>query len=280
MKSVSINKAYKDVLKAVHHSGYYHVNKRTGVGVRIAAGSLAFKLSLQKDILPIPGNRRYYPRSAAVETAWQLMGTKDATFIMERAPSLWKDFLDDKGEVATAYGYRWRHHFGRDQLMLAIEALRNDPTNRQVYVSAWDPAVDGLGTPGQPANIPCPVGFSLSISHDMLHCSVFIRSSDVVVGLPYDIMNYALLMKAIAVSLGCACGSLTFTLAHAHYYETHEQVVYESLNTTWRSDIRPQLPGWGVQAIIQHPENYITRIQFDMHEFRPHTYVPKVGAVA
>ena len=286
MKSVSINKAYKDVLKAVEHYGVEHLNKRTGVGVKVHPGGVSFKLDLSNGIVPIPGNRRYYPTLAAAETAWQLTGTQDASFIMQRAPNMWRDFLTPEGKVEAAYGYRMRKHFSRDQIKLAILALSADKTNRQVYLSLWDGARDGLGDANQPANIPCPVGFSLSIVSNRLQCSVFIRSSDIVVGLPYDIMNFAMLMQAIACELShtqfgtdIAAGFLHVTLAHAHYYETHKEVVEKSLSSTWRTDIRPKLINASVNTIERYPDAYIQQMKTRNMQFRRHTYVPKVGAV-
>lgn len=258
----SFSSAYLDLLWRLDDEGINEVNARTGVHITALPGGHSFKLDLSGGRIPVPGNRRYWPRVAAAEVAWQFMGTKDPSFIMEKAPKVWGAFIED-GKIKTAYGYRWRRCFGRDQIALALRALRNDPSNRQVYVSAWNPATDGLGQPGQPKNIPCPVGFSVTQVDDTIHMSVFLRSSDVFVGLPYDVMAYALTLDAIAHSLGYHTGSLHVTLAHAHSYEPHDDMVIESLygsGKKWVTGHEPEFPRWTVEQIETDPHGYVDQV--------------------
>ena len=255
----TMDKAYRNLLLELYHRGVYETNARTGVGVTMLEGGHSFKVDVSSGRLPVPGNRRYWPKIAAAETAWQLMGTQDPTFILKYAPKLWGKFVE-RGKLETAYGYRWRQHFGRDQLELAMDELITNPTNRQLYISAWDPATDGLGG-SQPKNIPCPVGFSLTRTERTVHCSVFIRSSDVFVGLPYDVMGYALTLDAIAASCGLKPGTLHITLAHAHYYEPHSAAIADCLGGSraeWTHGVEPTLPAWTCEDILADPSGYVS----------------------
>ncbi len=279
MQIMTMRDAYRDLLGRLFSSDLEEQNSRTGTNIRMIRGAHSFKLDLSDRLLPVPGNRAYWPRIAAAEVAWQLLGTKDPKFIMCHAPKVWQDFIED-GELKTAYGYRWRKHFNRDQLALAISELALNPTNRQLYISAWDPAADGLGGP-QPKNVPCPVGFSVSRTEDEVHMSVFIRSSDVVVGLPYDVMGYALMLDAISVSTGCTPGTLSFTLAHPHIYQDHFEIVESCLigeHKTWTFDVEPRMPGWGVEKIESEPYNYLdmTRRLCGLVKQNPWNPMPKV----
>lgn len=213
--------AYGAVLAWVF-TGEIEKNERTGVQVKVGRGGTSFRVDLSDGILPTVGYRKTFPKSAAAEIAWYLQGTQNADFIRKYAP-LWDKFVEqlpDCEGVKAAYGYRWRNHFGRDQIRLAIEALRKDPSDRRCYISAWDPSEDGLGAVGQ-RNVPCPTSFTFSILHGELHSSLFLRSSDVFVGLPYDVMGHALLMDAVATELRIKPGVMHVTLAHAHLYECH-----------------------------------------------------------
>lgn len=287
------HEAYRGLLSELVNHGVTEVNERTKTEIKMLQGAHSFKLDLSDGRLPVAGNRRYYPHVAAAETAWQFMGTKDPKFILGKAPKLWSKFLEDeevtedrgngpvtftKKVLKTAYGYRWRHAFGRDQLALAIHELKTNPTNRQLFISAWDPRSDGLGGP-QPKNIPCPVGFTVSRFGNDLHMAVFIRSSDVFVGLPYDVMGYALTADAIAATVGLRPKSLHFTLAHAHLYKPHwnatracltanwgvdewrEAKEFEKASTAWAKDVQPNLPGWDIQAILDNPEGYVSIVK-------------------
>lgn len=275
----SFHESYRGLLHKCM-KGHAEVNARTRTKVMIADGPQSFSVHLGAG-LPVAGNRKYWPHVAAAETAWQFMGTRDPSFILKHAPKLWSKFVEQEpgpenqdhlgpsgGQstidvLKTAYGYRWRKAFGRDQVQLALDALTEDSTNRQVYLQAWDPRSDGLGQPDQPKNIPCPIGFSLNVVNKKLNCAVFIRSSDVFVGLPYDVMGYALTADAFASSLGIEPGVLHVTLAHAHIYEPHFKAVMdcqEGEHKHWTSP-RVPLPAWPIAMIEQSPDAYITQLK-------------------
>ena len=275
-----MHEVYRHLMVELHNHGVVETNARTNTRIKLIRGAWAFKLDMLPGKLPVPGNRKYFPHVAAAEVAWQLLGTKDPTFIMRHAPKVWGKFLEYKDnddepryedadgafvELKTAYGYRGKKHLGRDQLQLAIDELRSNPTNRQLYVSAWDPSSDGLGGP-QPKNIPCPVGFAVSRFNDALHMSVHVRSSDTFVGLPYDVMGYALMLDAIAAEVDCRPATLAFTLAHAHLYEPHWLMNQASTvggtdvkgaSTNWVTGCEPNLPGWSIKRIVEDPDGYV-----------------------
>lgn len=269
---------YIDVLSKVDELGVLSVNKRTRHGVKTYPGGLSFSTNIRDGLLSVPNNRAYYPGSAAAEVAWQFMGTQDPSFILKHAPTLWEKFVEND-KLETAYGYRWREHFGRDQIQLAVNELKNNHTNRQLYISAWDPAADGLGGP-QPKNIPCPVGFAVSKVGNYLHGSVFIRSSDIVVGLPYDVMAYSLTLDAMAATVGCRAGSLHVTLANAHYYTTHEHIVKKSLeDRTLHGTTNVSLPRWSIDKILAKPDEYVAAVKAYGRQGVTNTWNPRPEVV-
>jgi thymidylate synthase len=273
----SFHAAYRNLLTELHHHGVEELNQRTKVKIKMLQGGHSFKLDLSDCKVPVAGNRRYWPHIAAAEVAWQFMGTRNPEFILRQAPKLWSKFVED-GELKTAYGYRWREAFGRDQLDLAMKALTDDPSNRQVWMQAWDPRTDGLGQPGQPKNIPCPIGFTLGRDKNKVHMSLFIRSSDVFVGLPYDVMCYALTLDAICASMGLVPGTLHVTLAHPHIYEPHWKMVQACVTgefdsndwdgkkrfgdrSSWSSDVEPAMPGMTIEHILSAPDGYVEHVK-------------------
>jgi thymidylate synthase len=238
--------------------GVIETNARTGARVKVLRGGASFALDLSDGTLPVCGTRRLHPRTAAAEVAWFLKGDQDVTWLKQYAP-IWDKFVEDDGfTIEAAYGHRWRRHFGRDQLIDALLALNKDPSDRRVLVSAWDPAKDGLGRPSK--NVPCPTHFTLSILAGELHSSLFLRSSDVFVGLPYDVMGHALLMDALAQELRVKTGVMQVTLAHAHLYETHWALAEECVSLDPVTE-QPKLPGWTVASIMTAPEAYVAQVQ-------------------
>lgn len=219
-------------------------NKRTKTQVAVLPGAQAFQLSLEDGLLPLNGLRRTYPRTAAAEVAWFLKGARDVEWLEEREVRIWSPFVgtgNHEGLVENAYGYRWRSHFDRDQIADAVETLQGDPSSRQVYVSAWDPARDGLGRRNK--NFPCPVGFTFSILNNQLHSTLLLRSSDVFVGLPYDVMGHAMLMAIVAgwIDSRLTLGTMTVTLAHVHMYADHWDMAKDCLSRTIQVNPKIQL---------------------------------------
>lgn len=267
--------AYAAVLAWVLH-GPVETNARTGVRVKVGRGGTSFRVDLSEGVLPTVGFRKTFPRSAAAEVAWYLQGTQDATFIRKYAP-LWDKFVEELPSrvvgVKAAYGYRWRSHFGRDQIRLAVEALRKDPSDRRCYVSAWDPAEDGLGKLGQ-RNVPCPAAFTFSALGEELHSSIVLRSSDVFVGLPYDVMGHALLVDAVARELGLRPGVMHVTLAHAHLYESHWDMAAEMLR---QEPVVPELPlpGVALSGIEADPDGYVLSVAAEAKRHEWPAFNPK-----
>lgn len=258
---------YESLLNELLDVGVEEVNERTGATIHVGRPQ-SLTLPLFDNRLPMCGVRRTFPRSAAAEVAWFLQGDRDVSFIRKYAP-LWDKFVEEDGTtVAGAYGHRWRRHFGRDQVKDAVEALLANPSDRRVFISAWDPAEDGLGRPSK--NVPCPVGFTLSITANRLSSTLLIRSSDVFVGLPYDVMGHALLMDAVRSTIDQArtmtgaeplagLGYMHVSLAHPHLYGVHEQMARTSLDAMF-SDDTMALPGWTLGRIVSDPDGYVQTV--------------------
>lgn len=267
------HQVYRELLTELLENGTTELNQRTGVKVKVLRGGTAFPIDLSDDVLPTIGCRKTFPRSAAAEVAWFLQGNQDVSFIRKYAP-LWDKFTEADGQtVEAAYGWRWRSHFNRDQLMDGVEALKKDPSSRRIYISAWDPATDGLLIQNQ-KNVPCPVGFSLNILAGELHSSLFLRSSDVFVGLPYDVMGHALLMSILAEELDVRLGTMHVTLAHAHLYQNHWDLVLGALGQT---PVVPALlmPVWCISEVLVDPDGFVEHVAEEAKEHEWPSFNPK-----
>ncbi len=274
-KADTLSHIYRALLDELLRSPYSEVNKRTGVEIKMLAGGCSFKLDLSNHLLPVVGSRKLFPHVAAAEIAWFLRGDQDTAFLNAHGVKIWDKFTEPGTDIVdAAYGYRWRKKFGRDQIALAVEALNKNSTDRRVWVQAWDPSSDGLGAEGQ-RNVPCPVGFTFSIVDNQLHSSLFIRSSDVFVGLPYDIMGHAILMAAIGASTGCmGLGTLHVTLAHPHIYESHYEMASASVaGLTFPRG--PALLAYPVDLIEHDPDKFVQAYREVAKTVEWPTYSPK-----
>ena len=259
---------YREILMRIKYQGYLIHNERTKTKVRqYISAPYIFTSWIYKNF-PLLQNRQYYPYIAAAETAWQLLGTRDATFINKWAPKIWSKFTDEYGMVSNAQGSRWRHFFGRDQIACAIERIRNDPTNRQIILSSWDPGIDGLGNI-QP-NTHCLPFMNLRpcTTTQHLHMTVFSRSADMVLGFPYDVYNFAFLLYMFAATTGFKPGMLSIVLNNYHVYmlEDHvdilNRVCFEkSIESDASIDTYPKAT---LCDIIENPDAYVQWVKDNM----------------
>jgi len=272
MNSRTFPNCYRDILQIIMSEGVIERNARTGRDISISPYPLSFGIDLDNGLIPVSGNRLLRPRVAAAEVAWFVSGERRLEWL-EKYAKIWSKFAEPDGTVEGAYGYRWRRHFGRDQLRLAVSALQKDPSDRRVFVSAWDPAFDGLGKAGQ-RNVPCPVGFTLSIAGGRLNSVNLIRSSDVFVGLPYDVMGHALLMDAVSAELGVPLGFMHVTLAHPHIYDAHWEMARKSIAGLW-SVRGPALPRWPLSRIESDLDGYVADVKVSESDTNWPTWDPR-----
>ena len=71
------------------------------------------------------------------------------------------------------------------------------------------------------ALLPCFHGFQLLIQNYHLNLVVNMRSSDVMLGLPSDVLFHALLMLVLSNELDITPHKLIFNLGDAHIYNNH-----------------------------------------------------------
>lgn len=217
-------------------------NQRTGTKIK-ALPNRVIGYSIGST-LPLINTRKMFPVTAFAELCWTLSGVKELDWLQQHT-QMWNEFANDKNQVEAAYGYRWRHMFGRDQIFSALTALIDDPSDRQIFISAWDNGKDGLGNRWT-SNVPCPTCFSINIIDDKLNLTLFLRSSDTIVGLPYDMLMYSLLLIVFTHSLrkwypNLQYGRIDAMLSHAHIYEAHYDIAKDLIKNA-KSGITTLLP--------------------------------------
>lgn len=253
--------SYGNLVHAImSESSSYDMNLRTRCGISYLPEGYSFVMNLGDNILPTCGLRVTRPHLAAAEVAWCFMGSTSLGWL-RRHTKIWDAFADGNDEIVEAYGHRWRHAFDYDQLKTAIDRLKKDPSDRRIFISSWDPRHDLIDSDQK--TVPCPVGFTLSISESQfLNSTLLIRSSDVFIGLPIDVMRHALVMRAIANSLNIKLGFMRVTLAHPHIYESH----WDSANKMLEQEIMvpeiqmPKIP-WDIDMIAEMPDDYVALIR-------------------
>lgn len=159
----------------------------------------------------MPMGRKLSYRFMFAEAYWILTGDDSVAGISPFNSNI-AQFSDDGVKFFGAYGPKIVA-----QSDYVVKTLTKDRDSRQAVINIW------RDSPPATKDIPCTIMVSFRITNDKLHSHVVMRSSDVWLGLPYDVFNFSMLMHCIGSSLGVELGGLTYTLMNSHLYERNEQ---------------------------------------------------------
>ena len=262
--------AYLDVLRAVIEKGEVR-STRNGNTRSLFSLKMDFSLSGEngEPIIPLLTTKRVFWKGVVKELLWFLRGDTDAKHLSNEGVKIWdgnssREALDEKGlteyeegDCGPIYGYQWRHFgatyrgplntaFGEgiDQLGKCVELLKNEPTSRRIFMSAWNPVdLDKMCLP------PCHVSYQFYVKgleddggngekggnrengkKGKLYCLMNQRSADLFLGIPFNIASVSLLTHILASMANLEPGGISIVMGDAHIYEEHLDVAMEQLN--------------------------------------------------
>jgi len=244
---------YLDMCRDIIENGVSR-GDRTGTGTLSKFGT-QMKFSLRNGTLPLLTTKRTFWRGVAEELLWFIQGNTNANDLAAKDIHIWdgngsREFLDsrglqyEEGDLGPVYGFQWRHFGaeykdmhtdysgkGIDQLASCIEKIKNNPEDRRIIMSAWNPAdLDIMALP--PCHMFCQ--FYVDTKSNELSCLMYQRSADMGLGVPFNIASYALLTHMIAQVTGRKPGDFVHTIGDAHVYLNHVDALKEQLERTPR----------------------------------------------
>ena len=212
-----------------------------------------------------------------------MKGETDSKILYREGVKFWnangtREFLDSRGldypegELGPVYGHQWRH-FNKpynntksdgkkyaDQLKDVIELLKKDPMTRRAIISAWNP-----NQSSEMSLLPCHVIYQFWISSNKrLHCSVFQRSGDIGLGIPFNIASASLFAHLIARATGNIAVELVHFISDAHVYSNNVEALKKQIlrvpgifPTIEISDDAPKDDIWNIKYEHIKLKNYI-----------------------
>lgn len=181
---------------------------------------VAFEINQPRERWILSREPAINPAFAIAEVVWIMAGRNDSAFLNFWNPALPK-FAGTGPTYHGAYGHRLRRHLDVDQIQRVYEALQNNPDSRQAVLQIWDARAD-LPTPeGQPASpdIPCNICSFLKVREGKLEWVQVMRSNDLVLGLPHNVVQFTSLQEIIAGWLGLEVGTYHHFSDSLHIYE-------------------------------------------------------------
>jgi thymidylate synthase len=172
------------------------------------------------------------PAFALVEVFWIASGRQDAALPNYWNPALPR-FCGTGEKYHGAYGYRLRQHFGIDQLDRIYSALAASPDSRQCVLQIWDSAVDLPHIDGTLAgpDIPCNVLALPKIRRGKLEWMQIIRSNDLFLGMPHNIVQFSALQEMLSGWLAVTPGGYHQLSDSLHVYSKDLEAVRSSVRT-------------------------------------------------
>ena len=166
------------------------------------------------------GVRKTNKAFAAAEFLWVLEGRNDVESIAQFNSKL-RNYSDDGKTFFGAYGIP----FAR-QIEYILNVLKKDPWTRQGVLTIW------RENPPETKDIPCTVALHfMRRPLDRLNLTVYMRSNDIWLGLPYDIHLFTCIQIFVAQTLGILVGSYTHIDGSLHSYEQDFDKIKECIRS-------------------------------------------------
>jgi thymidylate synthase len=256
---------YLDLVEDILRNGDDRVD-RTGVGTRAVFGR-HMDINLQ-DGFPAVTTKKLAWKAVVSELLWFLEGSSDERRLAEilhgtrdsakqtiwtanAQADYWKPKAKFDGDLGPVYGNQWRHWktyktetnpYGEhsayrgettfrgpeiDQIAELIKKLKTNNTDRRMIISAWNVAeLNNVALP------PCHMMAQFFVEKDRLSCSMYQRSVDTMLGLPFNIASYALLTHMLARVASLDVGRLIMNLGDTHIYLNHLEGAKTQLDRT------------------------------------------------
>lgn len=215
---------------------------RNGKTLAIFGGVMHFDLT--ENTIPLLTTKKLAYKTCLKELLWFIRGCTNNEELKKENVHIWdgnssREFLDSRGltenkegDLGPIYGFQWRHfnaeykdcdsnydNEGIDQLENIIIKLKNPETrnDRRLIMTAWNPCqLNKMALP------PCHILCQFNVTKNRyLSCSLYQRSGDVGLGVPFNIASYSYLTHLIAHHCDLEPLEFIYNLGNTHIYEDH-----------------------------------------------------------
>lgn len=193
-----------------------------------------------------------------MEALWMLAGRRDLAFLLPFSKQI-AEYSDDGVSLQGSYGFRWRQHFGFDQLRWVIDELKANPDTRRAMVMMFDPVVDTKPS----KDVPCNTAAHFYIRDGKLTMTVFCRSNDIIWGCyGANAVHFSLLHQYIGAMAGYQLGTYSQISDSYHAYprtfESCKKLPYVLLNP-YDDNVAPM-------TLVANPATWDTDLKLFMED--------------
>ena len=245
-------KQYIDLVKDVLENGTPKQN-RTNIPTPYTVFGRQIRFDLSKG-LPVLTTKKMASKACIAELLWFIEGSSDERRLAEiqydkpryelkDKRTIWSDNYEAwKGkkvgeccaDLGSVYGMQWRHfavptdsmneYFEFDQLTWLINELKTNPNSRKMIMLSYSPEqID------KAALTACHTQVQFQVQNGKLNCMWTQASVDLFLGLPFNILSYAILTHMLAKEAGLEVGELIGSLGDVHIYENAVENLKEQI---------------------------------------------------
>jgi len=274
---------YLDLLQDILDNGI-EKSDRTGTGT-VSVFGRQFRHDL-RDGFPLLTTKKLHFKSIANELIWFLNGDTNTRWLNENGVSIWDEWATEEGDLGPVYGKQWTAWPTRDggtinQIDYVVHCLKENPDSRRILFHGWNVEYlpDERISPqenvrqGRMALPPCHLLYQFYVAENRLSAQLLIRSSDTLLGLPYNLASLALLTHMLGQQCDLQPGEIIICTGDSHIYSNHLEQVKLQLSREPRG-----LPNL---RIDRKPDSiYDYRFEdFKMLDYNPHPHIPAPVAV-
>jgi len=271
---------YINVGKKIINCGQWIENKRTGKNCLVYIGDM-MKFNLRgTNAFPILTTKKMNIKPIIAELLGFLKGYDNAEDFRKEGCSIWdananeneqwlnnpnRKGLDDLGRIYGVQARRWKGSDGKtiDQLSNCIQELKKGNDNRRLIVTHWNPSdLDKMALP------PCHLLYNFSIVGEHLDLTLYQRSCDFPIGIPFNIASYCLLLKLVANITRLKAGTFNHFMNNIHIYEDQFELFKEQLTREPKKSPILKIPD--VKSLEELENNNITVDDFSLEDYDPH----------
>lgn len=245
----NVNDLYTGGVKLLRESGLQEKSRAGSVMVMPSPVMSIYERPTERVLFDL--GRDANPFFHLFESLWMLSGCEDADQLNHYVKDFGARFAEKDGTIHGAYGYRWRHQFGIDQLDTIVERLRTNPSDRQCVLQMWDAdSCDDLRQDwkDRPCNThaffrireePDTRGGDLVIDKK-LDLTVLCRSNDIIWGAyGANAVHFSMLLEYMAGRIGVEVGRMYQFSNNYHAYLPILDKVGEPVTIEYENNVMP-----------------------------------------
>ena len=200
---------------------------------------VSYKLRFDNSEIPLLTTKKVAWQSAIKELFWiWQMKSNRVQDLRDMGVNIWNEWERKDGTIGKAYGYQlakknrtvtFEFNYKKfttlvDQVDYLLYQLSNNPASRRHITMLWNPDdIESMSL------TPCVYETQWYVKENKLSLEIRARSSDVALGLPFNIFQYNVLQRIIAQVTGYELGEYIVNLGDVHIYDRHIQPLQEQI---------------------------------------------------